>query len=58
MLTVVAGTGYTGGRILERLPADSVVGLSRTRVETARSFHTIDFDAPDAPLPDIAAPGS
>ena len=56
MLTVVAGTGYTGGRILERLPADSVAGLSRTRIETARSFHTIDFDAPGAQLPDIAAP--
>ncbi len=48
MLTVVAGTGYTGHRILERLPADEVVGLSRTRIDTARPFHVVDFDAPDA----------
>jgi len=56
MLTVVAGTGYTGGRILERLPPDVVVGLSRSRIATARAFHTIDFDSPDTPLPDIEVP--
>ncbi len=48
MLTVVAGTGYTGSRILERLPADDVIGLSRTGIGTARSFHLIDFDTVDA----------
>lgn len=45
MLTLVAGTGYTGRRVLERLPIDSVTGLSRSPLDTARSFHTIDFDA-------------
>ena len=56
MLTVVAGTGYTGHRILERLPADDVIGLSRTKIETARAFHTVDFDKPDALPLDIDAP--
>jgi nucleoside-diphosphate-sugar epimerase len=45
LLTLVAGTGYTGRRVLERLPEDSVIGLSRSRIDTARPFHTIDFDA-------------
>ena len=58
MLTVVAGTGYTGHRILERLPEDAVVGLSRTTIATARRFHTIDFDAPDALPLDIVEPYS
>ncbi len=48
MLTVVAGTGYTGRRILERLPADEVIGLSRTTIDTSRTFHTVDFDSPHA----------
>ena len=56
MLTVVAGTGYTGSRILERLPVTGAVGLSRSTIETARPFHTIDFDSADAPLPEIATP--
>ncbi len=56
MLTVVAGTGYTGHRILERLPADGAIGLSRTRIETERSFHTVDFDKPDALPLDLEAP--
>ncbi len=56
MLTVVAGTGYTGHRVLERLPADEVVGLSRTTIDTSRPFHTLDFDSAD-PLPlDIDEP--
>ncbi len=50
MLTVVAGTGYTGRRVLERLPADDVVGLSRTAIDTKRAFHAFDFDESD-PLP-------
>ena len=50
MLTIVAGTGYTGRRVLERLPADEVVGLSRSHVDTERPFHTFDFDRP-GPLP-------
>ena len=48
MFTLVAGTGYTGKRVLERLPADSVAGLSRTQIETDRPFHRYDFDAPGA----------
>ena len=48
MFTIVAGTGYTGLRVLERLPADHVIGLSRSPVETDRSFHLFDFDNPQA----------
>ncbi len=48
LLTVVAGTGYTGRRVLERLPADRVMGLSRTAIDTTRVFHTVDFDGADA----------
>ena len=48
MLTIVAGTGYTGRRVLERLPADDVVGLSRSHVDTGRPFHKFDFDRPRA----------
>ena len=44
MFTVVAGTGYTGLRVLERLPADDAVGLSRSPIETTRIFHLVDFD--------------
>ena len=44
MLTIVAGTGYTGRRVLERLPEDKVVGISRSPVNTARPFHAFDFD--------------
>lgn len=50
MFTIVAGTGYTGLRVLERMPADDVIGLSRSPVETDRSFHLFDFDKP-RPLP-------
>ena len=45
MFTIVAGTGYTGKRVLERLPRDEVVGLSRTAIDTDRPFHVLDFDA-------------
>lgn len=45
MFTIVAGTGYTGHRVLERLPADSTVGLSRSPLDTDRPFHRVDFDA-------------
>lgn len=44
MFTIVAGTGYTGRRVLERLPADAVAGLSRSPVDTDRPFHPLDFD--------------
>ena len=48
MFTIVAGTGYTGRRVLERLPADAVVGLSRSRIDTDKPFHVFDFDRPQA----------
>ncbi len=44
MFTLVAGTGYTGKRVLERLP--EAVGLGRTPVETDKPFVTFDFDTP------------
>ena len=44
MFTLVAGTGYTGKRVLERLPADDAAGLSRTKIETDWPFHQFDFD--------------
>lgn len=48
MLTLVAGTGYTGRRVLERLPADSAIGLSRSPLDTTRPFNELDFDALEA----------
>ncbi len=50
MFTVVAGTGYTGRRVLERLPANEALGLSRSLLDTDRPFHLFDFDQP-GPLP-------
>ena len=44
MLTLVTGTGYTGRRILDRLPADAVVGLSRSSVDTDRRLDVLDLD--------------
>ncbi len=48
MLTIVTGTGYTGRRILSLLPADSVIGLSRSAIDTDRLAHIFDLDAPAA----------
>lgn len=45
MFTLVAGTGYTGRRVLERLPAEATLGLSRSAFDTDRAFETVDFDA-------------
>jgi len=44
MLTLVTGTGYTGRRVLERLPADAAVGLSRSPLQTKRPFHQFNLD--------------
>jgi nucleoside-diphosphate-sugar epimerase len=44
MFTIVAGTGYTGHRVLEQLPADGAVGLSRSFAKTSRTCHLVDFD--------------
>ena len=48
MFGVVAGTGYTGRRVLARLSADEAIGLGRTPIETDRQFIQIDFDFADA----------
>jgi len=45
VFTLVAGTGYTGQRVLKQLPADDVAGASRSPIETDRPFHLVDFDA-------------
>jgi nucleoside-diphosphate-sugar epimerase len=55
VFTIVAGTGYTGRRVLERLPADEVAGTSRSPIETDRPFHLVDFDALDATDFDLPA---
>ncbi|MDH3619826.1 MAG: NAD-dependent epimerase/dehydratase family protein [Gammaproteobacteria bacterium] len=44
MFTLVAGAGYTGRRVLERLPAADVIGLSRSPVDSDRPTHLFDFD--------------
>lgn len=48
MLTLVTGTGYTGRRVLERLPADFVIGLSRSAIETDRRLQAFDLDSATA----------
>lgn len=53
MFTLVAGTGYTGRRVLERLPVNEVAGASRSRIETDRPFHLVDFDALDTAALDL-----
>lgn len=45
MLTFVTGAGYTGRRVLERLPADGVVALSRSVINTDRRLEAFDLDA-------------
>ena len=55
MFTLVAGTGYTGHRVLERLPADEVAGASRSPIETDRPFQLVDFDALDTSVFDLPA---
>ena len=55
MLTLVAGTGYTGRRVLDLLPVEKSLGLSRSAIETKRRFALVDFDTLDtlpADLPD------
>jgi len=54
MFTLVTGTGYTGRRVLSRLPADSAVGLSRSMIESVRPAKPFDLDTATAlpvPLP-------
>lgn len=44
MFTLVAGTGYTGRRVLERLPAEGGLGLNRSPADTDRAVERADFD--------------
>jgi len=55
MFAVIAGTGYTGRRVLAKLPADRALGLGRTRIDTDRPFCMVDLDeveSLDVALPD------
>jgi nucleoside-diphosphate-sugar epimerase len=45
MFTLVTGTGYTGRRVLESLPAESITGLSRSALDTERPFKIFDLDS-------------
>jgi nucleoside-diphosphate-sugar epimerase len=56
MFTVVAGTGYTGNRVLARLPAEHALGLGRTPIDTDRPFIRVDFDAVESL--DVDLPGA
>ncbi len=54
MLTLIIGTGYTGGRVLERL--QGAFGLSKSRLESSKESAGFDLDtATSLPihLPDI-----
>ena len=50
MDTLIVGTGYTGQRVLARLPAGSAVGLSRSPVTSNQPHFVFDIDA-DERLP-------
>lgn len=47
MFSVVAGTGYTGRRVLAQLAADESLGLGRTPIDTDKPFAQVDFDTID-----------
>ena len=55
MFSVVAGTGYTGRRVLAQLAADESLGLGRTPLDTDKPFARVDFDTIDKL--DVALPG-
>jgi nucleoside-diphosphate-sugar epimerase len=48
MFTLVTGIGYTGRRVLDLLPADFVMGLSRSAPDTDRPSTTFDLDSASA----------
>lgn len=54
MFTLVTGTGYTGRRVLNMLPAESVSGLSRSVVDTDRPLQAFDLDS--APMLPVELP--
>jgi len=45
MFALVTGTGYTGRRVLNLLPSDSAIGLSRSTIETDRPTAHFDLDS-------------
>jgi nucleoside-diphosphate-sugar epimerase len=45
VFTLVTGTGYTGRRVLNRLPPESVTGLSRSALDTDRPLKSFDLDS-------------
>jgi len=55
VFTIVIGTGYTGHRVLERLPADEVAGVSRSPIETDKNTQIVDFDDPDSRIVGLPA---
>ncbi len=53
----VAGTGYTGRRVLALLPADGTVGLSRSPLgDRNLTIHVLDLDREGARVPSLPAP--
>lgn len=51
---IVAGAGYTGGRILQALPAGSALGLKRSAIGVGQALKSIDFDDELPTLPGAA----
>ncbi|MGI9232834.1 MAG: NAD-dependent epimerase/dehydratase family protein [Woeseiaceae bacterium] len=56
ILTFVTGTGYTGRRVVDRLPADAAIGLSRSAMDADRRIELLDLDTAAA-LP-VALPSA
>lgn len=57
MLFVVAGTGYTGRRVLGKLPGDRTFGISRSPLTDAeRRVRIVDLDRGNGETIDIPAP--
>lgn len=48
MFALLTGTGYTGRRVLNLLPSDSVIGLSRSAIDSDRTTSTFDLDSATA----------
>ena len=46
-ISVIVGTGYTGLRVLNEMPAGDALGINRSPIEsTDREVFAVDFDAP------------
>ena len=57
MTTVVVGTGYTGGRLLARLPVDAALGLTRSppATDSGHEIRQLLLDEPVGPI-DLPSP--